>query len=262
MAITGGDPQMNSFVDSMHIGTAPIALANWANNTYLGVVIQGQVDAGENPPGMVFGSNKPFPANMTIPDTTVTFDATKNCTALPGLVFNMAMCGLGGAAGDTILPPGNYGDWIISSATRIYLTSGTYNFRSLRILSDGAFMLFIQPGNALTRVLIEGNLTVGSGINTIAPTRYTDPSLKTGSVILYCNGVVSLGDDNRVWATVIAPRTNVFVESGLRLYGQIFGKSITVENGFRGGVGFGRFMPLKVNKGGFKYSVIQYQYKD
>jgi hypothetical protein len=53
----------------------------------------------------------------------------------------------------------------------------------------------------------------------------------------------------------------VTVETGLRLYGQIFGKSITVQNGFKGGTGFGRFIPLK-KPGGFKYSVIHYEYKD
>lgn len=262
LTLGGGNPMANLFADSLWIGLQPVPVAAWATNTFAGVAITGPVNNGNRPPGLRFGSNRPFPSsNLRLPDTTVDFDASKNCTTPAGATFNLSMCGLGGNPSDTVLPPGRYGDWIIASGNRFHLTSGMYQFRSLYLMSDGTRMIFNQSGGATSRVLIHGDFTVGPGDNLIAPARYLDPAFKAGTVLIYVNGNVMLNDDNRIWATVAAPRADVVVETGLRLFGQIFGKSINVLNGFKGGVGMGRYIPMK-KSGGFKYTVIHYEYKD
>lgn len=263
LSLTGGNPMNNVFADSLWIGSSPVAVAaGWAINTFAGVAVKGPVSPANRPPGLRFGANRPFPSSdLRLPDTSVSFDPARNCTTLPGVTLDLSMCGLGGNPGDTLLPPGRYGDWVIASGNKVYLTSGLYQFRSLNILSDGTRFLFVQPGNAPTRVLIQGDLTVGPGDNLVAPARYVDPAFKAGTVLLYVNGNVRLSDDNKIWATVAAPHTDVIVRTGLRLYGQIFGKSISVQNGFKGGVGSGRYIPMG-KPPRFKYSVIHYEYKE
>ena len=70
-----------------------------------------------------------------------------------------------------------------------------------------------------------------------------------------------LKDDNTVWATIVG-KNHTNVESGLHLYGQIISDCLNIENGFKGGVGFGKFIPLGKPKGGLKYSIIHFKYKD
>lgn len=263
LSITGGNPMGNTFGSPIKIMNSPVTLPGWATNTWAGVVISGTVNAGNRPPNFTFGSNDPFPAAWTrFPDTTVNFDGSKACTVPVGTVFKNSMCGLGGSGTDSILPPGRYGDFEMSAGATLYLTSGTYHFKSFEIRSDGCKLLFIQPGDALTRVLIQDFFTVNDGIQIIAPVRYTDPTFKGGTVYIYVEGIARLKDDNIVWATIVG-KNHIHVESGMRLFGQILADCLTIENGFNGGVGFGKFIPLNPKtKGPLKYSVMHFKHKD
>jgi hypothetical protein len=263
LEILGGNPMGNSFGSPIKIKNGPVNIPAWAVNNWAGVAIAGTVHGGNRPPNFTFGSNDPFPAAWTrFPDTTVNFDGTKDCTILAGETFNMSMCGLGGSSSDSVLPPGRYGFFDMRAGTTLYLTSGTYHFEAFEMRSDGSKLLFIQPGNALTKMLIQNFLTVNDGIQIIAPVGYTDPAFKGGTVYIYVEGIVRLKDDNRIWATIVG-KNHIHVESGMRLFGQILADCLTIENGFNGGVGFGKFIPLNAGaRGPLKYSVMHFKHKD
>lgn len=262
LTLSGGNPTANTFGGTMNIGVSPIGTAGWAINSYNGTNVTGPVNPGNAPPGVTFGTNTPFPSNnVRFPDTTVNFDATKNCSTVPGVTFNMSMCGFGGSATDTVLPPGRYGDFLIASMNNLYMTSGTYHFKSFEMMSDQIKVLFIQPGSGTTKMLIQNFLRIKPGKQLIAPTKYTDPSFKSGTVFIYVEGIIHLDDDNEIWATVVG-KNHVQIESGLHLYGQVFGDCLTIENGFKGGVGFGKYIPIGKGKGPLKYSVIHFKHAD
>lgn len=262
LSISGGNPMGNAFGGPIHVKNAPVTLPGWASNNWAGTAITGSVNWGNRPANFTFGSNTAFPANWTrFPDTTVNFDGTKNCTTVPGTKFNMAMCGMGGSPTDSILPPGRYGDFDLASATTMYLTSGTYHFKSFEMRSDGSKLLFVQPTGGMTKMLVQNFMTVGDGIQLIAPTKYADPGFKGGTVYIYVEGIVRLKDDNTIWATIVG-KNHIHVESGVHLYGQIIADCLTIENGFKGGTGSGKFIPLVKGKGPLKYSVIHFKHPD
>jgi hypothetical protein len=266
LKITGGNPVGNDFKDSMFIRNSPIQVgAGWAKNKFISDSLTGNVGSGTpgKPGSLLFGSanNKPFPSNnLGLPTATVDFDGSKNCTTPNGALFNMSMCGLGGSSSDTVLSPGRYGNFTIGDNNRIYLRNGTYQFKSLTLKSDGTRMIFLQGKAGVTQVLIHGNFTVEAGKFFIAPSRYTDPTFNAGSVLFYANGNISLGDDTEIWATIVGPNATILVESGVHLYGQVFGKVVNIENGFDGTAGKGKYYPMN-QASVFKYSVIHYKHK-
>ncbi len=261
--IAGANPASNVFKDSMYIGGGQVQVSQaWAGNTYSGVSLNGSVlPATVGKPGNIrFGVNKAFPTkNMILPDTTVNFDGARNCVTVPGVRFDMAMCGLGGSATDSILTPGRYGDFTIASGNRFYLGPGLYQFRSLTLKSDGTKMIFVQGKTGTTRVLVENDITIEPGFQLIAPERYTDPTFNSGTVFFYANGKISLGDDIQIWATLVSPNSFMSLESGIRLFGQVFAKGIRIENGFDGSGGKGRWIPV-ANKRTLKYSIIHFKH--
>lgn len=261
--IRGANPAGNVFADSVYVRNAPIQVSQpWATNSYSGVPLTGSVwPATPGKPGNVrFGVNLPFPTtNMDLPDTTVDFDPSKNCVTASDVRFNMSMCGLGGPATDSVLTPGRYGDFEVASGNRFYFGPGLYQFRSLRFKSDGTKALFLQGKTGVTRVLVDGDFTVESGNNLVAPSRYTDPTFNAGTVLIYSNGKVTLGDDVEIWATVVAPMEFLLIESGLKLFGQAFSKGIQIENGFDGSAGKGKWIPAQ-NKRTLKYSIIHFKH--
>lgn len=263
--LTGANPASNVFQDSLYIGGGQIQVSQpWASNTYSGVSLTGSVfPATPGKPGNIrFGVNQAFPTNnMTLPDTTVNFDGARNCVTVPGVRFDMSMCGLGGAATDSILAPGRYGDFTIASGNRFYLGPGLYQFRSLTLKSDGIKMIFVQGKTGTTRVLVQNDFTVEPGAQLIAPERYTDPTFNSGTVFIYANGKINLGDDIEIWATLVSPNQVMSLESGIRLYGQVFGDGIRIENGFDGSGGKGRWIPIQ-NKRTLKYSIMHFKHPD
>jgi hypothetical protein len=266
LKISGGNPAGNEFKDSMFIRNSPIQVgAGWAANKYIGVNLTGNVNSGTGgkPNALKFGAaaTQPFPsANLGLPYTIVDYDGSKNCTTPNGALFNMSMCGLGGSSSDTVLSPGRYGNFTIGDNNRIYLRNGTYQFKSLTLKSDGTRMIFLQGKAGVTQVLINGNFTVEAGKFLIAPSRYKDPTFNAGSVLFYANGNISLGDDTEIWATVVGPNATILVESGVHLFGQVFGKVVNIENGFDGTAGKGKYYPMN-QASVFKYSVIHYKHK-
>jgi len=263
--IGGGNPGGNQFKDSMFVKNSPISVGSGLGtyfNTYIGKSLSNDVksNTGGKPGALKFGVNQAFPsANLSLPTTTVNF-GSKNCTTPSGARFNMSMCGLGGSSSDTVLTPGSYGDFTITDNNRFYLRNGTYQFKSLTLKSDGTKMIFLQGKAGVTQVLINGNFIVEAGKFLIAPSRYTDPAFSAGTVLFYANGNIQLGDDTEIWATVVGPNATILVESGVHLYGQVFGKVVNIENGFDGTAGKGKYFPLN-QASVFKYSVIHYQHK-
>ncbi|MDB5103821.1 MAG: hypothetical protein JWP91_1510 [Fibrobacteres bacterium] len=262
--ITGGNPANNVFQDSLYVGGGQIQVSQpWAANTFSTKTLNGSVlPATIGKPGNIrFGVNQAFPTkNMVLPDTTVDYDPARNCATVPGALFNMSMCGLGGASTDTILTPGRYGDFVIASGNRFHLGPGLYQFRSLRLKSDNTRMIFVQGKSGTTRVLVQNDFTVEPGIMLIAPEGRMDPAFSRGTVLIYSNAKITLGDDAEIWATLISPHDNMSLDTGIRLFGQAFAKGIRIENGFNGSGGRGRWLPIQ-NKRTLKYSLIHFRHK-
>lgn len=263
--LNGGNPSGNVFMDAIHVGGNEVRVAGaWAANTYSGTSLTGTVTPATpgRPANLRFGTNLAFPIpNMVLPETTVNYDGSRNCTTIPGVVFNMGMCGLGGSALDTVLAPGRYGDFVIADGNRLYLGPGLYQFRTLRLKSDNTRMIFLQGNSGGTRVLIHDEFHVEPGVFLIGPERRNDPAFNAGSVFIYANGPVVLGHDMELWATLAAPHSQVHIKSGVRLYGQVFAAGIKIENGYNGSAGRGKFLPLSLSSSRtLKYNVIHYRH--
>lgn len=201
---------------------------------------------------------------LTLPDTVVTAgtltisdavqDRTWKCAANSGGTVP------GCAAGDSVLPPGRYGNVTVRFGSTLYLGEGVYEFGTLTMenstILNPTRLLALQPSGSRTVVLVKNGVSLGNNNPSkpavIAPSLYykgygTDTSqFAGGTMLLYSETSLNLANHLDVWATVVSPRNTVTIRQTVRLYGQIFAKRILVDNDFRGTDG--AFIPYFPNK--------------
>ncbi len=180
------------------------------------------------------------PGTLTISDPAQ--DRTWRCSNNP--VQPVPAC----PAGDSVLPPGRYGDVTVRFGSTLYLGEGVYEFNSLTMqnstMANPTRLLALQPTGARTVVLVANGVTLGNNIPSrpavIAPSLYykgygTDTSqFAGGTMLLFSEASLNLANHLDVWATVVSPRNTVTIRQTVRLYGQIFAKRILVDNDFKG----------------------------
>jgi hypothetical protein len=144
--------------------------------------------------------------------------------------------------GDT-LQPGYYGKLSIAINRVVLIGEGFYSFDSIYINSQSAIMAG-QPTGGRTV------LQAVNGINgeTSGSSQFIGPAQARGAngltdfaggtmMVISTNGGISMGSDQRIWATLSAPHGTLQFNSQVLLFGQAFGKNLKASNNLDFGAG-------------------------
>ena len=252
--------QHNVRIDQgLKLAGGTLSMEAWANpsNVFAGNVFGNGAattfTSSNTVPGVSWNAAEPaIDLNLQIPDTTITTgtlaitdpgqDRTWKCAANP--LQPVPAC----VAGDSVLPPGRYGDVTVRFGSTLYLGEGVYEFNSLTMqnstMANPTRLLALQPKGARTVVLVKNGVTLGNNMasrpGVIAPSLYykgygTDSSkFAGGTMLFYSEQPLTLANYVDVWATVVSPANTVTIRQTVRLFGQVFAKRIQVENDFKG----------------------------
>jgi hypothetical protein len=151
--------------------------------------------------------------------------------------------------GDT-LQPGYYGDLIIQGIRRVVLLGeGFYSFDSIYVNSQSAIMAGQPTGG---RTVVQS--VKGIDGETSGSSQFIGPAKARGALglaqfaggtmmVISSTGGISMGSDQRVWATLSAPYGTLKFNSQVLLFGQAFGKNLTSANNLD--FGAGAFIPFR-----------------
>ncbi|HXP90829.1 MAG TPA: Calx-beta domain-containing protein [Fibrobacteria bacterium] len=209
--------------------------------------LPGYTIAGYAPPTTPPNLDLSGPATTTNP--VATFLSPTSTTAY---YWNCSTAGLpaGSCHGDTLLP-GYYGDLnVTGNQQAILLTEGFYSFTSIE-LSGGNAIIAAQPTGGRTVVYASGNVTASSSHAFIGPdggrlaTAFgSGPGqFLGGTMMLASGGNIVIPSDNRIWATISAPKGDVHLSSQVTLFGQLFAKRLFGDNNID--FGAGAFIPFR-----------------
>ncbi len=124
------------------------------------------------------------------------------------------------------LAPGKYGNAQIDSGATLHLSSGSYNFSSLRIENLAA--LTVDLTNGPIQINIEVYLFIGQGseIDQIAGD-------STQTITIYTNQIDPLFIQSYAGITgiLVAPHASVLVADSVEVVGRLYGKTVTLGSG-------------------------------
>ena len=203
--------------------------------------------AGYSPPATPPNVDLSGPANTANPVATFL-----SPTVTTAYYWNCSSAGLpaGSCHGDTLLP-GYYGDLnVTGNQQAILLTEGFYSFTSIE-LSGGNAIIAAQPTGGRTVVYASGNVTANSSHAFIGPdggrlaTAFgSGPGqFLGGTMMLASGGNIVIPSDNRIWATISAPKGDVHLSNQVTLFGQLFAKRLFGDNNID--FGAGAFIPFR-----------------
>jgi len=152
--------------------------------------------------------------------------------------------------GDTLLP-GNYGVLNIAKSERaVLLTEGLYVFDSIALASQSA-IIAAQPGKGRTVVQTVRGVSSNGGNSFIGPAGAmmatgfgSKPGEFLGGTMMLVSGKdLVTSSDQRIWATLSAPRGELQFANQALLFGQAFGKVATGFNNVD--FGKGAYIPFR-----------------
>ncbi|NLB62713.1 MAG: cadherin repeat domain-containing protein, partial [Fibrobacter sp.] len=177
--------------------------------------------------------------------TTVVNPGTNNITVLQDVSWDATMGSepINGVKiapnGNQVLPPGSYGHLKMEYNSELALGEGIYHFASIDMAATLLNVKVYQPNGGRTQILVEGDITLGHK-NNIMP--YDTVGNKGGTILIYSNGKLTIGQENEIWATLIAPNATLDMTYYPKLFGQAFAKVIVAPQYFEGNDG--RYVPF------------------
>ena len=204
--------------------------------------------AGYNPPGSLSNVDLSGPANSAT-ESAVTFLSQSATTAY---YWHCSAAGLpaGSCHGDTLLP-GYYGDLALTGNGRaILLTEGFYSFTSIS-MSGGNAIIAAQPTGGRTVIYASNgvaanssNAFIGSDSARMATAYGIGPGKFLGGTLMLASGAdIGISSDNRLWATLSAPKGDIHLASQVILFGQLYAKRLFGDNTID--FGAGAFIPFR-----------------
>ena len=126
------------------------------------------------------------------------------------------------------LAPGKYGNVLTSSGATLHLTSGSYNFQSLRL--DSLAALTIDLTNGPIQINVEDNLSIGreSEIVQVAGDTNETITIYTNQIdLLYIQPLAGVS------GTIVAPHASIWVGDSVEVVGRLYGKDVILLPGSR-----------------------------
>ncbi|NLB62712.1 MAG: cadherin repeat domain-containing protein [Fibrobacter sp.] len=243
MQLAQGSIHTNSDHFSNYFGTPAVALKAFVLSS--GV---------HNAPQLAWNTPFSMPAHLTpmnyaVPSTKV-FPTNNNCIVTQNSWWKSGDCVPNGEVavapnGAQVLPPGSYGELHLNHESKIVLGEGIYHFSSITMNGTNHQIKVYQPTGARTQILVEGKVEFLYR-SSLMP--LDTAGNKGGTILLYTNdeNELKIGQENEIWATLVAPKAIINLVYGTKLFGQALAQKIYAAQNFEGNDG--RYIPFYPTK--------------